>query len=91
MNDEELRIMAKMVANEAHAMATPINIASLLEFGVLRKIGNSYYTDNIHNLPEHVSKKISSVTNTKQGMKLTFYKESKSLKKLAEDLKKWRD
>lgn len=91
MNYEELRIMAKMIANEAHALATPIDFDLLLKTGVLNKIGKTYYTDNVRSLPEYVAKKISSAEQTKNGTKLTFYKETKSVKKIAEDLKKWRD
>lgn len=83
--------MAKMIANEAYALATPIDFEQLLRTGVLKKIGKAYYADNIRNLPERVSKKISSVEQTKKGTKLTFYGEIKSVKKIAEDLKKWRD
>lgn len=91
MNDEELRILARMMANEAYALATPIDFDKLVKDGVLKRIGKSYYTDNVRNLPEHVSKKISSIEQTKKGKKLIFYKETKSIKKLAEDFKKWRD
>ena len=91
MKDEELRILAKMIANEAYVLATPLDFEKLVKDGVLKKIGKSYYTDNVRNLPEHVSKKISSVEQTKKGTKLTFYKETKSIKKLAEDSKKWRE
>jgi len=74
MNDEELRIMAKMIANEAYALATPIDFDKLVKDGVLKRIGKSYYTDDLRNLPAHVSKKISSVEQTKKGTKLTFTK-----------------
>jgi hypothetical protein len=91
VNNEELRSMARKLANEAHALATPIDLPELRSTGVLKKIGNSYYTDNIHNLPENVSKKISAVAKTRHGFRLTFYKETKSVRGLAEDLKEWRD
>jgi hypothetical protein len=87
---EEARIMAKGIAKEAHALATPIDFEKLVGDGVLKRHGKSYYTDNLHSLPEHVAKKIKSIAQTKKGIKLSFYKETKSIKKLAEKTKKWR-
>lgn len=90
MNDEREKIMTKQqVAEEAHALATPLDFENLVATGVLKQIGKSYYTDNIHTLPEHVVKKISSTEHTKKGIKLSFYKETKSIKNLAEKTKKW--
>lgn len=91
MNEDEKRIMAKRVADEVYALATPIDLEKLVSDGVLKKYGKSYYTDNLHDLSELVRKKISSITKTKKGMKLSFYKETRSMKKLAEKTKKWRD
>ena len=91
MKEEELKVLAKLVANEAHALATPIDFDKLVKDGVLMRTGKSYYTDNVRSLPEHVAKKISSIEQTKKGTKLTFYKETKSMKKVAEDFKRWRE
>ena len=91
MNDEKLRVLAKKVANEALALSTPIDFDKLVKGGLLKRIGKSYYADNIRKLPKRVAKKILSMEQTKKGTKLIFYKETKSIKKLANNLKQWRD
>jgi hypothetical protein len=90
VNEKELRALAKLVANEAHALATPSDFEELEKARLLRKIGKSYYTDNVRNLPEHVAKTISSFEQTKRGFKLTFHKQSRSMKRLSEESKGWR-
>lgn len=91
MNAEEIEKIKKEVAKVAHILATPIDFDQLINDGLLKKIGNSYYTENIHGLPENLSKKIKSITQTKKGLKLTFYKESKSMIKLAKNTEHLRD
>ena len=68
--------------------ATPIDFAKLIKDGVIKQIGKSYYTDNIHKLHENVRKKINSMAETKNGIRLTFYKVTKTDIKKAEELKK---
>jgi len=91
MNDEEVEKMRKMLAKESHIMSTPIDFDQLIKDGLLKRIGKSYYVDNIHNLPENVSKRITSVSETKNGIRVTFSKETKSMKKLADKFEKYRD
>lgn len=74
MNDEEIRKMAEKIKKETEIMSTPIDFEQLEKDGLIKKVGKSYYADNIHNLPEHVSKKIKSIETTKNGTKLSFYK-----------------
>lgn len=91
MNDEEIAKMQKDVANITHILATPIDFDKLIDAGLLKKIGTSYYTDNIHGLPKNVSRKIDSIKQTKNGLKMTFCKETKAIKKLADITKHLRD
>jgi hypothetical protein len=91
MNDEELEKITKMVANESHIMSTPIDFDQLIRDGLLKRIGKSFYTENSHDLPENVRKRITSVNKTKNGIKVTFSKETKSMKKLADKSKQYRD
>ena len=91
MTNEEISKLAKKVANDAHILSTPMDLDQLLEDGLLKKIGNSYYTDNIHALPDLVVKKVKSSTPTQNGIKLTFYKETKSIQKLADRTKHLRE
>ena len=74
MNEKKLEEMRKMIANKSHALATPIDFKILIKEGLLKQVGKSYYTDNIHALPKEVSEKIKSVSNGRYGIKLTFYK-----------------
>ena len=90
MNDEEVEKMRKMLAKESHIMSTPIDFDQLIKDGLLKRIGKSYYVDNIHNLPENVSKRITSVSETKNGIRVTFSKETKSMKKMADKFEKYR-
>lgn len=91
MKIEEIEEIQKEVAKVAHIFATPIDFDKLIEEGLLKKIGTSYYTDNLHSLPENVSKKIKTITPTPKGVKLTFYRETKSTIELAKKTKHLRD
>jgi hypothetical protein len=91
MNNEEIDKMRKILARESHIMSTPIDFDQLIKDGSLKKIGKSYYADNIDSLPENVGKRITSVNKTKNGIRVTFSKETKSIKKLADKFEKYRD
>lgn len=91
MNGEEVEKMRKMLAKETRIMSTPIDFDKLIKDGLLKKIGKSYYTDNIHNLQENVSKRIRSFSKTKNGIRVTFSKETKLMKKLADKFEKYQD
>ena len=60
MNNEEVTKIIKEVAEVAHTLATPIDFDMLAIDGLLKKVGTSYYTENIHALPKNVSKKIKT-------------------------------
>lgn len=83
MNNEEMK---KEIAKSALAFAVPIDFAKLISDGLLVKRGKSYYLTDMKSLPEIVSKRIKAVTPTPNGVRVTFYKESKSLKKIADSL-----
>lgn len=83
MNDEE---MTREIAKSAHAFSVPIDFEKLINDGLLVKRGKSYYLTDTKSLPEIVSKRIKTVTPTPNGVRVTFYKESKSLKKIADSL-----
>ncbi len=87
MNNDKIERLQKMIAKEALILATPINFDQLIKDGLLKKIGKSYYVDNIHDLPENLSKRIISVNQTKNGTKVAFSKETKLMKKLADKYK----
>jgi predicted transcriptional regulator len=81
MNNEEIR---KELAKTAKAFSEPIDFDKLIEDGLIIKKGKSYYVLNIHNLPENIRKRIKDITKTKNGLRVTFYKETKKMKNLAE-------
>lgn len=83
MDEEE---MTRKLAESAQAFAAPIDFAKLLNDGLLIQKGKSYYCPDLKVLPEQVAKRIKDATPTKNGLRLTFYKESKSMKKLAGQL-----
>ena len=91
MNNKEIEKLQKLLANESHILSIPIDYEKLINDCLLKKIGKSYYVDNIHDLPENISKRITSVSVTKNGTKVTFSKETKSMKKLADKFEKDRD
>lgn len=88
MNNDEIR---KMVANESLALSKPIDFDVLVEQGILKLVGKSYYVDNIKTLPNEVRSRIKSVSNGKHGLRITFTKESKSMKKISEKFNKFKD
>jgi hypothetical protein len=51
MKAEEIEELRKEVAKVAHILATPIDFDKLISDGLLKQIGTSYYTDNVHALP----------------------------------------
>ena len=83
MDDEE---MAREIAKSAQAYAEPIDFDKLIKDGLLIKKGRSFYAPDLKTLPEKVSKRIKSAMLTKDGLRVTFHKESKALKKIAEQL-----
>jgi hypothetical protein len=83
MDNEE---MAREIAKSAHAFAEPIDFDRLIKDGLLIKKGKSFYAPNLKDLPEIVSRRIKEIASTKNGFRVTFHKESKSLKKLASQL-----
>jgi len=81
-----------MIANQSHAMSTPIDFEGLIQQGLLKKVGKSYYVDNVDALPESAKMNIKTIaTGSKHGIKVTFYKDTKSIKKIAEKFKQFRD
>lgn len=88
MNDEE---MAKEIAKSAQAFSEPIDFEKLIADGLLTRKGKSYYVSDLKVLPENVSKRIKQAVPTKNGLRVTFHKESKSLKKLANQLSRYLD
>lgn len=82
-NDE----MTREIAKAAQAFAEPIDFERLINDGLLIKKGRSFYAPDLKALPENISKRIKAATSTKDGLRVTFHKESKSLKKIAESLK----
>ena len=85
MDKDEL---ARMGAVTAQALSEPIDFDSLLEQGLLEKKGRSYYVPDIGALPENVAKRVNSTTTTKNGIRVTFSKERKSMTKLAAQMKR---
>ena len=83
MDKEE---MTRKLAESAQAFAEPIDFDKLLKDGLLIQHGKSYYAPDINALPEKLAKRIKNATPTKNGLKVTFYKERKSMQKLAEQL-----
>jgi dTDP-glucose pyrophosphorylase len=72
----------------AEAFSTRIDFEKVISDGLIKKVGHSYYAENIRSLPESVRIRIKSIaTPTKHGIKVTFHKESKRLKKLLEKFK----
>lgn len=66
---------------------TRIDFEKLIQKGLLRKIGRSYYTDNVRGLPKAVRMKITAIAETKSGIRLTFSQSSKKAQKLYKKVK----
>ncbi|MEI8598880.1 hypothetical protein P4S64_18760 [Vibrio sp. M60_M31a] len=91
MDQEEIDNIRKMLANESYALSQPIDFDKLISDGLIKKVGNSYYTDDFNALPESVKKRVHNVSNGRYGIKLVFIKETKKMAKLAEEFKLFRD
>jgi argonaute-like protein implicated in RNA metabolism and viral defense len=80
MDDDKI---AQELIKTARAFANPIDFEQLINHKILTQIGRSYYIRDINLLPEDVRKRIKTIAQTKHGLRVSFHKESKSLKKLA--------
>ncbi|WLI16616.1 hypothetical protein [Pseudomonas wuhanensis] len=78
--------MAREIAKSAQAFAEAIDFDKLIKDGLLIRKGKSFYATDLKALPETVSRRIKEISATKDGLRVSFYKESKSLKKLASQL-----
>lgn len=67
MDIEEINIMKE-------ELKKPIDFDDLVQSGALIQKGKSYYMGNKDLLPDYVSKKIRSIEQNKNGLKLTFSK-----------------
>jgi len=91
MSDKKVVNIKKMLANESHAFSVPIDYEGLIEQGVLKKVGKSYYVDDPKTLPKDIAKRIKTIANGRYGQRVTFYKETKTMKNMAAKFKKYRD
>lgn len=76
--------MARELVKAAQAFTEPLNLEPLLKKGILKKKGRSYYVHDMNLLPEKARRRVKTITQTKEGMRVTFHKEKKSLKKVVE-------
>jgi hypothetical protein len=91
MNNKKIVNIKKMLANESHAFSVPIDYEGLIEQGLLKKVGKSYYVDNPASLPGEIAKRIKTISNGRHGKRVTFYKETKTMKNMADKFKQFRD
>ena len=91
MDDKKIEEIAKMVANESYARSIPIDIDGLISKGIVKQVGKSYYVENLKLLPEDVRKRIKNVSKGRHGLRIEFYKETKSMAKLANKFRHLRD
>ncbi|EGQ9162802.1 hypothetical protein F7U82_24640 [Vibrio parahaemolyticus] len=91
MNQNEIDDIRKMVANESYAASQPIDFEKLISDGLIKKVGNSYYTDDFNALPENIKKRVRNPRKGRYGIKLEFTKETKKMAALAEKFKQFRD
>ena len=77
MDKESLQSLAKT----AQELADLIDFDQLIKDGVLEQKGKSYYIKNMDAMPKSASSKINTLSQTKNGLRVTFYKDTKSAKK----------
>jgi hypothetical protein len=71
--------MTKKLAESVQAFAEPIDFDKLLKDGLLIQKGKSYYAPDIKALPEKVANRIKEIVPTKNGLRVTFYKERRPM------------
>lgn len=91
MNNDELKNIVKMLANHSHAASIVIDYDDLVNKGILNLVGKSYYVDRLDSLPIGIRGRVVSYSKGKYGMKVVFSKDSKAMKKLADEYKPFRD
>lgn len=80
------KILKEQLRREILDFIAPVDFEKLLKTGVLTKIGRSFYAKDIRKLPKSVTAKITAVSVTKRGSRLTFSK-GKLSKRISELLK----
>ncbi len=91
MDEKKVNELGKMVANKAHALSMPLDFDALISKGILKQVGKSYYVESLKRLPEEVRKRIKNVSKGRYGIRVEFYKETKSMAKLAKQFELFRD
>jgi hypothetical protein len=91
VDENEIENIAKMVANQSHVLSQPLDLEKLIQSGVIKQVGKSYYVDNLASLPNYVRLRIKSISKGKYGQKVEFIKPSKSMEKLAKKFEHLRD
>ncbi len=80
LDDEEMK---KEVLRIMRIMASPNDFEKWIAEGHIQKLGRSYYlTATRKELPDYISKKIRSIAESKNGLRVTFASPSLRLKKL---------
>ena len=91
MDEKELNDIRKMVANRSHEASIPIDYEALISKGILKKVGKSYYVESINSLPKDLKSRVKSMSKGRYGIKVTFSKETQSMKKLSKKFEQFRD
>jgi len=75
MDDE----MMKKIAETARHFSEPLDLQKLIDDGLIIQKGKSYYLNcSPDQLPEAASRRINSIESNKNGVKVTFSKDTKS-------------
>ena len=67
-----MELTKKMLLREMELLQTPIDFEEMQLKGLLIKKGSKWLAPNLHNLPEHVAKKIKAHAPSAGGVLLTF-------------------
>lgn len=91
MDEKELNDIRKMVANHSRDASVPIDYEALISKGILKQVGKSYYVESINSLPKDIKSRVKSMSKGRHGIKVTFSKETQSMKKLSKKFEQFRD
>lgn len=91
MDEDELNEIRKIVANKAHLLSKSVDVEFLIDEGIVKQVGKSFYVESLDLLPEDTRKLLKSVKKGRYGIRVEFAKGSKSMANLAEKFKQFRD
>lgn len=81
--------MTRDLAKAYKDFTEPIDLEKLVDEGILIRKGRSYFVQDIKQLPDSAKAKVKTLTQTKDGLRVTFHKVTEQHKKAVKKINKY--